>query len=138
VSEMPVALAPETISAIVEQTARRTLELLRDEPARGGLVDAVTVANALGVSRACVYAHADELGGKHIGAGPRGRLRFNLDRALAAWTARCHSKESHSPEPPVPTSRPRSRKRQRMGSSAGLLPIKGSAMPADAYRERLR
>ncbi|MFZ1927367.1 MAG: hypothetical protein WAU42_14660 [Solirubrobacteraceae bacterium] len=133
-STAPITLDPETIRAIAEQAASRTVEMLRDKPV-SGLVDAATVANALGVSRDCVYAHVDALGGERIGTGPRGRLRFDLDRALAAWTARCHSKESHRSESPVPASHSASRQRQRVGSSAGLLPIKGSVTSADSRRE---
>jgi hypothetical protein len=121
---------------LADAIAERVSELLRIEPTHRQLVDAVTVAAALGVSRDCVYAHAAELGGERIGNGPRGRLRFDLDRALAAWTSRCHSKESHTSEPSTPARLPGGRPRQRMGSSAGLLPIKGSAIPADAHPER--
>lgn len=120
---------------LADVIAERVSELLRVEPTHRQLVDAATVAAALGVSRDCVYAHAAELGGERIGNGPRGRLRFDLDRALAAWTSRCHSKESHRSELPVPASHSASRQRQRVGSSAGLLPIKGSATSADSRRE---
>lgn len=43
------------------------------------LVDARTLARALGVDRSWVYAHAEELHAVRIGKG-RGRLRFDLDR----------------------------------------------------------
>jgi hypothetical protein len=36
----------------------------------------------------------------------------------------------------MPTRLPGGQPRQRMGSSAGLLPIKGSATSADTRRER--
>jgi hypothetical protein len=65
---------------------REDWQLRGARPARGRLVDAAVVADALGISRDCVYAHAAELGGKRIGEGPRGRLRFDLDQALAALT----------------------------------------------------
>ena len=64
----------------IEAIARRLLALLRDElpaaPVR--LVDARSLAAALGVDRSWVYAHADELHAVRIGNG-RGRLRFDLD-----------------------------------------------------------
>lgn len=121
---------------LVEAIAGRVAELLRAKPAHGGLVDARTVVAALGVSRDCVYSHADELGGERIGSGPRGRLRFDLDRALAAWTFRSHSKESRTPKRPAPTGDVARGCRQRMGSSPGLLPIRGSASLLDVERER--
>lgn len=102
------------------------------------LVDAEVVASALGVSRECVYTHAKELGGHRIGNGPRGRLRFDLDQALAAWTSRSSSKESHQPKSPAATSGSASRQRRGLGSSAELLPIKGSGTPADTRQDRSR
>jgi hypothetical protein len=106
------------------------------EHARGGLVTAATVANALGVSRDYVYAHAAELGGKRIGDGPRGRLRFDLDQALAALTPCSESKKSHEQKAPAPGSNSSRRHRPRMGSGAELLPVRGSLTPVDAGRER--
>lgn len=116
--------------------AERVAELLRGEQPRTQLVDAATLARVLGVSRDCVYAHTVELGGQRIGAGPRGRLRFDLDRALAAWTSRSVSRESQTTETPVAAGASSRRSRQRMGSSPELLPIRGSATASDASRER--
>jgi hypothetical protein len=116
--------------------AERVAELLHDRSLRPRLVDAATLANVLGVSRDCVYAHAAELGGKRIGSGSRGRLRFDLDQALVAWTSRSTSKESYRQKAPVPAGNPNGRRRQRMGSDAGLLPIRGSAAAADDSRGR--
>jgi hypothetical protein len=136
VNEMPVTLAPETIRAIAEQAARRTVELLRDMPASGSLVDAAAVAKALGVSRDFIYDHAAELGGERIGNGRRGRLRFDLTVALTAWTARSTSKESRRQKTPVPTGNSGGHRRQRMGSDTGLLPIRNSAAASDDRGER--
>ncbi len=99
------------------------------------LVDAEVVASALGVSRECVYAHAGELGGHRIGKGPRGRLRFNLDQALAAWTSRSGSNRSQPTPSPATKPNTRRRARQRMGSDAPLLPIKSSTDLANTDRE---
>jgi hypothetical protein len=137
----PGVTAPELTlreRMLVDAIAERLAGLLRETSARVGLVDAATVAAALNVTRDCVYVHAAELGGKRIGSGPRGRLRFDLDQALAAWTSRSQSKESHRPESPASASPSAGRKRKRKGSSGGLLPIKGSATPADARRERMQ
>lgn len=161
-----VKLDPGSISTIVEQTAARASELVlanllelreearaeraqleresdsarhEDAPTLGSgrqLVDARTVADALGCSRDCVYAHADELGGQRIGDGPRGRLRFDLNQALAAWTSRSESERSHRREVPAQTQVPRRTRSRRMGSDPTLLPIRGpvSAVRADSER----
>jgi hypothetical protein len=79
----------------IQRIAERVVELLearadeaitgsllvreRPAPAPSGLVDAATLARALGVDRSWVYAHAQELGGIRLG-GPQGRLRFDLAR----------------------------------------------------------
>jgi hypothetical protein len=133
------ALTPSELllaDAIVERVA----ELLRNDaatPTRRKLVDAATVADALGVSRDCVYAHAAELGGERIGSGPRGRLRFDLDRALAAWTARSISKGSQPAKQPAVARGSARRHRKRTGSGPELLPIRGQGSPVDAGQERL-
>ncbi len=109
-------------AAIAEHLA----ELLLDRP-RVRLVDAAMLATALGVSRDFVYAHARELGGERIGNGPRGRLRFDLDRALAARAPSPASKEP--PEPPTATSK--RRRRKPTGGATRLLPIRSSATTLD-------
>lgn len=81
------------------------------------LVDAATVAAALGVKRDWVYAHAFHLGAMRLG-GPKGRLRFDLDR-IAQQLA---PPPTTPPAPRRPAPRPRSRPR---GQPAGLLPIRG-------------
>jgi hypothetical protein len=109
-----VTLAPEAIEAV----AHRVAELLADtQPPAARLVDAATLAGILGVSRATIYDRAAELGVIRIGDGPRGRLRFDRERAVAAW---------RDPEPaPEPAPRPpRGRTRPR---GAELLPIRGRA-----------
>jgi hypothetical protein len=140
---------------LVEAIAHRVVEVLGTPPARHGLVDAATVAAALGVSRHCVYAHADELGGQRIGDGPRGRLRFDLVTALEGWMHRSSRRGSALPEirnpdrestvaapddltscvasrrspganQPVPAGNSAPRGRSRTGTKAPLLPIKGS------------
>jgi hypothetical protein len=82
-------LTAHDVAAIAEATARKVLEELVSEPGRTfGLVDARDLANALGVSLDYVYAHAVELGAMRLGAGPRARIRFDLDRAREALEAR--------------------------------------------------
>jgi hypothetical protein len=90
---------PPTLSeADVEAVARRVVELLVEERARGArLASAAELARVLGVERSWVYDHAADLGAMRLGDGPRARLRFDVDRALALWTARCAGKGSHPP-----------------------------------------
>jgi len=116
--------------------AQGKAQSLRQAPGRSALVDAAVIADALGVSRDCVYTHATELGGKRIGGGPRGRLRFDLDQTLAAWTSRSTSKESQQPKMPTTKGNPSRRRRQGMGSSAELLPIRVATVPLNVGRER--
>lgn len=78
----------------VDAVAWRVVELLRNRASGSGaagvgpeLIDAATVAQLLGVSRATVYARADELGAIRIGIGPRARLRFDLARIVGTAPA---------------------------------------------------
>jgi hypothetical protein len=77
-----VRLEPDDVEAI----ARRVAELLGTGPQPVRYVDAAQFAQALGVERAWVYAHAAQLGALRLG-GPRGRLRFDLERVRAALAA---------------------------------------------------
>lgn len=51
------------------------------------LITAAELAQRLGVSPGWVYEHKDDLGVVRLGKGPRPRLRFDVERALAAMTA---------------------------------------------------
>jgi hypothetical protein len=136
--------AAEITPQAIEQIAQRVAQLVRhelqpadatDEPTtipsphevKPPLVDAATVAVALGVSRYFVYEHAEQLGGRRIGNGPRGRLRFDLDEARAGWTDGSISKESEPSQPPAHTAKPARRRHRRSDSGLELLPIRGSA-----------
>jgi hypothetical protein len=73
-----VRLAPESVEAI----ARRLAELLAgrsERPAQRRLLTAAEVSEWWGVERSWVYAHADDLGARRLGAGQRPRLRFDPD-----------------------------------------------------------
>jgi hypothetical protein len=110
----------------VELVAQRAAELMRDElvallGARAvagttGLVDALTVASALNVTRGFVYEHAAELGGRRIGAGPKAPWRFDLSAAMEA---------AHTQTVSTPEVRPRRRAPQGLPSTVPLLPIRG-------------
>ncbi|MGA9876454.1 MAG: hypothetical protein WBQ21_11665 [Solirubrobacteraceae bacterium] len=121
---------------LVDAIAERVADVLRSGAVRVRLVDAATLADALGVSRDCVYVHASELGGERIGNGPRGRLRFDLDRALAAWTSRFESERSHKYEVPAQARVSRRTKPRRLGSGPNLLPIRGVADYSDVHEGR--
>lgn len=124
--------------ASVEAVARRVVELIRtegDSPAGRRLVDAATLATELGVERSWVYAHRDELGAIQIGTGSKPRLRFDVEVA-GELLARSTSKESQASQTPVAASGSSRRRSRRLGSSPDLLPIRGSASPVDAGRER--
>ena len=118
-----IELTPDQLDAL----AARVAELLRPAPASARFVDAATVAAALGLSRDSVYAKAAELGGVRVGDGPRPRWRFDLDRALDAWTGRLEGDRSLEPSGPATRALSRRRRRAGKGSSAQLLPIRGGA-----------
>jgi hypothetical protein len=68
----------------IEAVATRVLELLGEQSAtRRRYVDAAALARTLGVDRDWIYARARALGAVRLGDGPRARLRFDLDAALA-------------------------------------------------------
>jgi hypothetical protein len=125
-----LALTPREL-LLVDAIAERVAELQRGEVAFGatGMVDAATLAATLGVSRAYVYAHWQELGGKRLGSGPRGRLRFDLDRAARAVTPCSASKRSRAAKQSASPAKSAPRRRKRTGSGSRLLPIKGVMTP---------
>lgn len=129
--------------ALVEAVAERVLELLGDRvapPASSAprLVDAAELAEVLGVSRDYVYRNAEELGAVRLGGETerspgkeqRGgsRLRFDVEKAIAAQSARQASKESQPSDPPSAGRSPRRRQRAP-GSEVKLLPIGGRKTP---------
>ena len=107
----------------VEAVARRVVELIEDDvrtPRRSarGLVDAATAARLLGVSRATVYAKADDLGAIRVGRGRRARLRFDPERLSRGTDSRGRS------DGPLASKRRPRRKSPQTGSDQ-LLPIRG-------------
>lgn len=73
-------LAPESIEAL----ASRIAELVGGSPQEAApsalakkMISAAEVSELWGVSRRWVYNHADALGAKRLGSGPRPRLRFD-------------------------------------------------------------
>ena len=111
-------LHPDDVRAIAEQTA----DLLADRlggRAAAGLVDAKTLAEAIGMSVDYVRDHRHELGGRAMGTGPRPRWRFDLAKARVAF-AEMNSEKSDRPSKPT-----RRRSRKRPGEGRDLLPIRG-------------
>jgi predicted DNA-binding transcriptional regulator AlpA len=97
----------------VELIARRVLALVRAElePEHDRLVDAKALAQLLGVTRAWVYAHAEELQAVRLG-GPNGRLRFDVARVIVRANGS-----------PAPRQRRRKRAVKVMQHGANLLQI---------------
>jgi hypothetical protein len=111
------ALEPDDI----ELLAQRVVELLEDQAMEsrqmGQLVDAAAVARLLGVSRATVYAKADQLGAIRVGSGKRARLRFDPGRIIATATG--------ANESPTATRHRRHSRRSMQRPNSVLLPIRG-------------
>lgn len=106
---------------LVEAIAQRTAELVLERLAGVvPLVDAQTVAGALGISPETVRGHADELGVVRVGTGSRPRLRFDLATARAAWNARSVGERSQAAETPK-ASAPRAKVKAR---GVELVPIR--------------
>ena len=96
----------------VELIAARVISLLSASAESSvRLVDAKTLSELLGVTRAWVYAHAEELHAVRLG-GPQGRLRFDLSRVMAPSEA---ATPSHTKR--------RYRRAQVHRQGASLLPI---------------
>lgn len=125
---MSVALLSPDAAEFVEAVAQRVVQLLEErdrdrQPA--GLVDAATLGRLFGVGRTTIYEHADELGGVELaGDGKRTLLRFDVERARAAWTRRDTSERSDAAAAPVAAGTTRRRPRSAGHSDANLLPVR--------------
>jgi hypothetical protein len=97
----------------VELLARRVAELVRGEPELG-YIDTASVARMLSVSHDWVRAHASELGAVRLGEGPRGALRFDVERVRGLLERRSFG--GRADEPQKPRGRPR-------GTGVPLVPI---------------
>jgi hypothetical protein len=103
----------------IEQIANQVADLLRSDPPRSDrYVDAATLADELGIDRDWIYAHARQLGAIRLGE-PRGRLRFDRQRALDALAGN---------EDAAPKRRRRAQRRPMRRSTKGpanLIPYEG-------------
>jgi DNA-binding transcriptional ArsR family regulator len=122
--------------ALVDAVAHRVLELLAERdapPGRSRLVSAGELAELLGVSRDTVYHHAEDLGAVRLGAGDGSRsehggrrLRFDVEQAIAAWTARQTSDRSQTTDPPAGPGHAGRQRQPTPGSDVPLLAVKGA------------
>jgi len=103
----------------IEAVARRVVEVLGDQRPMG-LVDAATMAKLLGVSRATVYATADELGAVRVGGGKRARLRFDPARLTMQMPAGAEVGAIRASQ-----GQRRRRTTKGHGADRDLLPIRG-------------
>jgi hypothetical protein len=118
-------IAPETI----ERIAQRVVQLLHHERQQldGGadaprdLMDAGELARHLGLTRAWVYEHAQQLGAIPVGDGPRPRLRFDLQTAKKALNSRQRHDETVATKTDGP--RPGRPRRRPASSTVPLLPV---------------
>jgi hypothetical protein len=85
-------------------------------------MDAAQLARHLGLTRAWVYQHADELGAVRIGNGPRARLRFDLPTATAALGSRGGDRNAQ-PEGSLSSAGARRRPRRQPLETVPLLPV---------------
>lgn len=121
-------LDPADIDAVAERVAELLEHQAVESKQPGELVDAAAVARLLRVSRATVYAKADELGAVRLGNGKKPRLRFDPSRLPRPGSG------DGSRNQPLRRARPRARKPSRDGDIE-LLPIRGPA-PVGANRRR--
>jgi hypothetical protein len=131
---------------IAELLAPRMAELLLPHvlaalsapaPAASRLVDAAELAGLLGVSRAWVYEHREELGAQRIGSGPRPRLRFDVETARAAFLCSSGNDSQAAGSPSTADDRARSARR-RTGRRPTRLPVPGSILAAKTPEGRRR
>ena len=110
------AVIGEITAQLVDPVARRVVEVLHEQglvqprPKAIAWLDAAELAQQLGVTRTWVYQHADELGARRIGTGPRPRLRFPAPSLEPPNNGSGAGRDRKGPNPP-----PR--------QPAGLIPI---------------
>jgi len=101
-----VWLAEEQLERLADLIAAR---LASTPIARQALVDAATLAQELGVSRASIYEQAQNLGAVRVGAGARGRLGFDPERVRRILDDKAAYREPPSARHPKPRAAHRRR-----------------------------
>lgn len=129
---MTLSVDDAVMLEFVERVARRVVELIEDQRPSGRprMVDVAELAEILGVSRDTVYRHSKQLGAARIGDGPRPALRFDVERATAAWASRCVEdapSQDRGSRSRAGTGNKPGRPRRTTGSRSPveLLPIRG-------------
>ena len=115
--------------ADIEQIARQVVDLIAVTQARpsGQFVDAAELAALLGVERVGVRVNPIALGAIRLG-GPRGRLRFDLQRVQDGWSATT----THGARPGTG----RSHKKRSRANRPGLIPYESPRPTVTSSRER--
>lgn len=72
-------------ATVEDRDERASAPTVRRASGEAGLWTARQVADRYAVTRDFVYAHANELGGIRLGAGPRPRLRFDPATVRECW-----------------------------------------------------
>jgi hypothetical protein len=119
-----VKLEPEQLVELAELVADALVARNVLAPS-SSLLSPAELAHELGVTRSFVYAHKADLGAVRLSSGPRARLRFSLERAREGLTA-CSMGRGSSALEPARSAGSRPRRRRSLGTSAPLLPIRGS------------
>ena len=126
-SEAQLEVLADLIAARLRSGRETPPQLSVTEPASRHdwprLASARELARRLDVDVKSIYRHADELGAIRVGR----RLRFDPDRALAAWPISVDSREcserSQTPKAPVTTGGKRARRRTPKAPHCRLLPV---------------
>lgn len=121
-----VTLTPAQLEELAELVAQR---LIAARPV-AALVGVREVAAHLGVDEGYVYEHASELGARRLGQGPKARLRFSL--AEVDERTSCSAGRGSSAAETTSQRGSRPRRRGGLGTSAPLLPIRGSNRASEA------
>ncbi len=126
-----VVLTDGQLAALADLVAGRVIAALdmnasTATPEASRLVDAQTLAEALGVSRRYVYEHREQLGAVALGDGAKPRLRFDVEAARTE-IARSGSGRSKG-ENPSDDGRSSGRRRSRSPRLPNGLPKTGSVL----------
>jgi hypothetical protein len=119
----------ETFDRFVDHVAERVLavvtEALANTPS-ASWVDAAGLGRIIGRSPHWVREHADLLGARRLGDGPKARYLFNVAEAIERLPSCEGTRGSVKADSPAKRPNRRRRKARSSGTDAPLLPIRGS------------